>query len=165
MDNQPSKRRVDWGHIALILLIAVSSVLYLLDTRATSLNIGNIALVQPAAIIVVVLSLVVLAEAFPVREPQDDDPDAKATQRMELMRVGLLSAAFAVFVLSLEAIGFDLATLLFIAVGLFLCGERRLWLIAVFSLCFTGFVVFGYQQLVPESFPMMLPKLMQGAGG
>lgn len=165
METKQTGRRADWGHILLILIIAVSSVLYLLDARATSLNMGNLALVQPTALIVVILGLIVLAQAFPVKTPEDDDPQIRSTKRHELLRVGLLSAAFAVFVLSLQTVGFDLATLLFIGVGLYLCGERRLWVILVFSLCFTGFVVFGYQQLVPESFPMTLPKLMQGAEG
>lgn len=160
MDQSRSKPPIEWGHIVLILLISGSALAYLIDARSTSTATNNIALVQPAAIVVFILAAIVLAQAIrrPPADPDDAGPQDKSAsdKRLELIRVGLLAAAFGAFALSLESLGFDLATLLFIAAGLYLCGERRVWVIGLYSVLFTLIVVSGYQMLVPFPFPMMV---------
>ncbi len=152
MDRDNARRRVEWGHLVLLALIIGSAIAYLLDARATSTATNNIALVQPTSVFVFILGLLVLSQAFP--KTDGDDAETRASERAELIRVGLLAAAFGVFILSLETLGFDLATLLFVAGGLYLCGERRVWVIALYALLFTLIVVSGYQWLVPFPFPM-----------
>ncbi|WP_341214325.1 tripartite tricarboxylate transporter TctB family protein [uncultured Limimaricola sp.] len=151
-----SGRRIDWGHLALIALMAGCSLAYLIDARGTSLKTGNLALVQPAAIFVFILSAVVLSQAFPKRDPAEERPEIRAARRAETGRVALLAMAFGAFVFSLETLGFDLATFVFVACGLYLCGERRLWVIGLYALVFAYLVVTGYQMLVPYPFPMMV---------
>jgi hypothetical protein len=160
MDRSGHRRRIEWGHIALITIIAGSALAYLFDARATSTAANNIALVQPAAIFVLILAAIVLSQTLrkapDAAEADGADKKSPAEIRTELARVGLLAAAFGAFALSLETLGFDLATLLFVAMGLYLCGERRFWVIAVYSILFTLIVVTGYQFLVPFPFPMMV---------
>jgi hypothetical protein len=57
-------------------------------------------------------------------------------------------------VLSPEMVGFDVATFLFTAIGVYICGERRLWVIALFSAILTLVIIYGYQSLVPFPFPL-----------
>jgi hypothetical protein len=154
--SKPNGRRiVMWGHLALLGVMTVVVIGYLLDARATSLKINNLLLVQPAAILALILVALILPQVFP-KLPAADVPDKEDNRRarVEVARVGLLAAAFGLFVFSLEAVGFDVATFCFVAIGLYVCGERRLWVVGVYSAVFTALVVYGYQQLVPYPFPM-----------
>jgi hypothetical protein len=61
---------------------------------------------------------------------------------------------FAVYVLSLEWVGFDVGTVLFVASFLFLQGERRVtWLIA-YSLVFGILVALFFSYMLPYPMPM-----------
>ncbi|GAB4359476.1 MAG: hypothetical protein Kow00114_12420 [Kiloniellaceae bacterium] len=154
---QAGRRRVDWGHLALLLAICGVVAAYLLDARATSLKINNLLLVEPAAIIALILAAIVLPQCFP-RKSEDGDGElqAPAENWRNLAKIGALAAAFGAFALSLEAAGFDVATFLFVALGLYICGERKLWVIALFSAVFTLVIVYGYQMLVPYPFPLLI---------
>ena len=149
------RMRVDWGHLALLLLICGVVVAYLLGARATSLKINNLLLVEPAAIIALILAAVVLPQCFRRGAPEADDATAPPKENLrELGKVAALAAAFGAFALSLETVGFDVATFVFVALGLWICGERKLWVIALFSAVFTAIIVYGYQLLVPYPFPL-----------
>src|SRR3546814_11349528 len=70
---------VDWGHLALLLVICAVVIAYLLDARATSLKINNLLLVEPAAIIALILAAVVLPQCFRRKGPEDDPgPERKS---------------------------------------------------------------------------------------
>ncbi len=158
MKNPRTRPSVDWGHLALLAVISGVVIAYLLDARSVSLRTNNLLLVQPAAIIALALVALVLPQVFRRRDSavaaDGEDGKAAAPARGPLLPVAILGAAFAVFVFGMERIGFDVATFLFVAVGLWVCGERRLWLIAVFSAVFTAAVIYGYQLLVPYPFPL-----------
>ncbi len=145
---------VDWGHLALLTFISGVVLAYLLDARATSLKINNLLLVEPAAIIALIFVALVLPQCFRrVSEEKAAEPVRKETLS-ELGKVAALAAAFGAFVISLETVGFDVATFLFTAFGIYVCGERKLWLILLFSAIFTAVIVYGYQMLVPFPFPL-----------
>lgn len=157
MKDGSGRRAVDWGHLALLVVICTIVVAYLLDARATSLKMGNLLLVQPAAIVALVLAAMVLPQCFRRREPEPEDAapqEEKVKAPDDLLKVGLLAGAFGAMVFSLETVGFDVATFLFTAVGLWVCGERRLWVIGLFSAIFTAAIIYGYQMLVPYPFPL-----------
>lgn len=162
MKDRTAPIRVDWGHLALVLVICGVTVAYLWDARATSLKTNNLLLVQPGALLALGLALLVLPQCFRRTAPPAEAPTAadKAAARRELFaelgKVAALAAVFGAFVFSLETLGFDLATFLFTAFGLWVCGERKLWLIAIFSAVFTLLIVYGYQMLVPYPFPLAL---------
>lgn len=157
MKEQETRRVFVWGHFILLAVIVTIVVAYLLDARAESLKTNNLLLVQPAAILALILAALIVPQLFR-RLPEDAAPDAAArrAQTMELVRVGLMAAALGLFVFSLETVGFDIATFTFTAIGLWLCGERRLWLIGAYSAVFTALIIYGYQQLVPYPFPLTL---------
>jgi hypothetical protein len=142
---------VQWGHLALLLLIAGGVVAFLLDARATSLRINNLLLVQPAALIALVLAAIVLPQCF-VRRRETDETESAA----DLARVAALAACFGLLAFGMEFVGFDVATFLFMAVGLWLCGERRWWVVLLFSAVFTTLLIWGYGALIPFPFPLLV---------
>lgn len=159
MNNPKTRLAVDWGHLALLLVICAVVVAYLLDARATSLNTNNLLLVQPAAIVALILAALILPQCFRRREEGPEAEGAAPVSREswgELGKVAALAAAFGAFAISLETVGFDVATFVFTALGLYICGERRVWLIGLFSAVFTTVIVYGYQLLVPYPFPLLL---------
>jgi hypothetical protein len=151
---------VDWGHLLLLLFIGGWIAAYLIDTRATSLSINNLLLVQPTAIIGLILCLLVLPQCFrrigPARAAAIG-PEAEAARRRELgelAKIGLLAAAFGAFTSSLDFVGFDVSCWLFTAVGLYICGERRWWVVLLFTTIFTVLLIYGYRAMIPFPFPL-----------
>lgn len=150
-----SGRKVVWGHLILLTVIVGVIIAYLLDARATSLRVNNLLLVQPAAILGLILAAFVLPGIF----PRKDAPEASETAgetKGDLFRVFVLIAALAGLAFTLEIIGFDIATFLFMVVGLFICGERRWWVILSFSAIFTVFLIYGYGTITPFPFPLTI---------
>jgi len=157
MKEPKTRLKVEWGHLALLALICGVVIAYLLDARATSLRINNLLLVEPAAIIALVLAALVLPQCFRRRDEGAEEADAPARDSWtDLGKIAALAAAFGAFALSLETVGFDVATFLFTALGVYICGERRVWLIGIFSAVFTVAIVYGYQLLVPYPFPLLV---------
>lgn len=156
MNDPKSRLTVDWGHLALLLLIVGVVVAYLLDARATSLKPQNLLLIQPAAIAALILAALVLPQCFRRRPDGEEQAKQPRESLVELGKVAALAAAFGAFTISLETVGFDVATFVFTALGIYICGERRLWVIGLFSAVFTVAIVYGYQLLVPYPFPLQV---------
>ena len=155
MKDRDTRLVIYWGHLALLMFISGVVIAYLLDARATSLRINNLLLVEPAAIIALILVAAVLPQCFRRVSRADGADEPETTESLsELGKVGALAAAFGAFVLSPEIVGFDVATFLFTAIGVYICGERRLWVIALFSAVLTLVIIYGYQTMVPFPFPL-----------
>ncbi|MXQ14345.1 tripartite tricarboxylate transporter TctB family protein [Microvirga makkahensis] len=152
--------KVDWGHFLVATSIAAFSIAYLLDARATSLNIQNLLLVQPTALFVLLMYLLVLRQCIsvaegalvPSRSPEPDERAARDEERKGLGRIAALIAVFGVFAFTVEDIGYDVAGWVFTVVGLWICGERRIWVLAIFPAIFAIIVVLGFKMMVP--YPM-----------
>jgi purine-cytosine permease-like protein len=151
---------IDWGHLLLLLFIGGWIAGYLIDTRATSLATNNLLLVQPTAIIGLVLCLVVLPQCFHRADPAraaTATAEAAAERNRELGELGkiaLLAAAFGAFVSTLETVGFDVGCWLFTAIALYICGERRWWVVVLFTCLFTVLLIYGYRAMIPFPFPL-----------
>ncbi|MEX0584920.1 MAG: tripartite tricarboxylate transporter TctB family protein [Natronospirillum sp.] len=159
------KIQVDWGHLLVATLIVAACVWYLFDARGTSLRTSNLIFIQPGVIFAIILYFLVLPQCFRVVTDGDVEPeetsDEPGEEKQDLtprqfLRVASLAAAFGVFVFSMEAIGFDVAAWLFVTVGLFIAGERRAWVLAVFPLVFAALIVYGYSMLIPYPFPTLI---------
>lgn len=151
MATPKGKLTVMWGHLVLLAVIGTVVVAYLLDARATSLNTNNLLLVQPAALLAVALVVFVLPQCFRRVAPQDAPPPERLG---DLGKVAALAAAFGALALTLEVVGFDVATFVFMVVALFICGERRWWLNLGFSSVFTTLLIYGYGAVIPFPFPL-----------
>lgn len=142
-----------WGHLALLAVIVGLVIFYWLDTRSVSLRPTNLLMIQPAAIFALVMAALVVPQCFRrVPEGEDADPESLSS----LGRVFILMASFVAFAVSLERVGFDVGTFVFMVVALFICGERN-WLLNLgFSAVFTVFIVWGYGAITPFPFPLTL---------
>lgn len=145
---------IQWGHLALLLTIAAIVVAYWLDARATSLRPNNLMLVQPASLLALALVLAVLPQCFVRRSAEAGEDGEDGESLGDLGRVGALAACFGAFAIGLERVGFDVSTFLFMAAALWLCGERRWWVVLGFSAIFTALLIWGYGALIPFPFPL-----------
>jgi magnesium-transporting ATPase (P-type) len=148
---------IDWGHLLTVLSIAAWVLWYLADLRSVSLDLENTLLVQPVGILLLVLIIAVLPQCF----HSEELPESLKPEVMDAHSIGkvlLLMLAFVGLVCCMFWIGFDIAVLLFCALGLAICGERRWWVMLVFSTLCSVIMVKGYQILAP--FPM--PNLILG---
>lgn len=149
------KRRIVWGHLLLLTAIVGVVIAYLLDTRAASLRVNNLLLVQPASILALILAALVLPGIFPRSETTEDETEKKETTG-DLVRIFLLIVALAGLAFSLETIGFDIATFVFMVVALAICGEKRWWVNLGFSAAFTVALIYGYGSITPFPFPLTI---------
>lgn len=152
---------VDWGHLAFITLLGGGVFFYLLDTRAVSLKINNILLVQPLSLFALVLYALIVPQCFrradaePVPETLLDDPLAPTLpkERIALIKIGLLGLSLGVFVFVLNTIGFDIAIWAFALATMLICGERRPVPLLVYPLAVSLVAVYGFRALMP--YPMV----------
>jgi hypothetical protein len=147
------RRVIAWGHLLLLAVIGAVVLAYLLDARATSLRANNLLLVQPAAVLALILVALIVPQCFRQVRPGEEAPLEPWT---DLAKVGALSAAFGAFVVSLEMVGFDVSTIAFMVIALFICGERRWWVNLLFSAVFTVLLIYGYGAIIPFPFPLAI---------
>lgn len=149
------KRR--FADLAVVLVLAGMSALYGFDAVRASTHIYNLILVLPLTLLVLGLCVAQLVATLRSPEPEAERPESPG----DAWRVMLL---FTLYVLSLDWLGFDVGTCLFIAAFLFMHGERRwLWLIA-YSLAFAFLVTFFFRQMLPYPMPTLVVGLTGGGG-
>jgi len=154
MSEKSGRLVVMWGHLALIVVLSAAIIWFWLDVRAVSLRPTNLLMIQPASIFALLMAALVVPQCFR-RVPEGEEADLPESLGA-LGRVFALMATFVVFALSLETVGFDVATFVFLVVALFICGERN-WLLNLgFSTVFTVFIVWGYGSITPFPFPLTL---------
>jgi|GEM_PF-276661 len=148
---------IDWGQLLLLAFIGGWILVFLLDARSTSLSVHNLLLVEPAAIIGLLLCVAVLPQCFRRRAVSVATEEALAKrrrERAELANIALLAAAFGAFVSTLETVGFDVGCWLFTAVAIYICGERRWWVNLSFTTVLTLVLIYGYRAMIPFPFPL-----------
>jgi len=125
------KDRIDFPEAGLVSFFLLISCWYLTDAYKASSSTENLLLILPAATTVMILCIWILSRVFFKSSKQKVKTDSEEEKKPEKKKVSILGAMIilAVFVLSMDWIGFDSATFLFIAALMFLQGERRpLWL-------------------------------------
>jgi hypothetical protein len=160
--------RMHWGHFAVLTGMAAASTWYLSDARSVSLSINNLILVQPVAILVLLLYLFILPQCL-VAENDDGGEAARAVALEDVpqlesfpvpegrfgsaVRVISLSLALVFYVSFYERVGFDIASFLFIAVCGFICGERSPIRLLVFAPLGAVLLVYAGRLLVAVPIP------------
>ncbi|WP_026380454.1 tripartite tricarboxylate transporter TctB family protein [Afifella pfennigii] len=152
--NRSHRIVVNWGHLALLAVIGSVIAAYLLDTRATSLRVNNLLFVQPAALIGLLLVLLVVPQCFR-RRPAGAEAEP-AQPLSHLAKAAGLMAALVALALSMERIGFDVATFCFLLAALRLCGERNWFVNLGYSAVFTAILIYGYGTIIPFPFPLTI---------
>jgi hypothetical protein len=138
-------------------------VWYSIDTYGASASIQNLIFVAPATAVVVLLYLILLAQAAIGRrngEPAADDAEGERRGGMptgdEVLRPLALMAFLGAYAFLLPVIGFDVATALLIGGGLIVLGERRPLFVIAYSLGFAGVVVAAFKYMLTLDMPTLV---------
>lgn len=158
VEGGAARQPVAWGQLALATLLAGIAAAYLFEARGVSRSPDNLLLLQPTAIIVLVLYVLLAIGCFrraPVRAADAEavETEVAAETWAETLRSGAMVASFGVFILTLELVGYDVAIWAFTTLGLYVCGERNKVALLVFPPVFTALMVLGFRALVPYPFP------------
>jgi hypothetical protein len=153
MRSAPSSG-IEWGHLALVLLFAALTAAYLYDSWSASSALENLILIAPGSMVALGLCAIIIIGIFRGQSSRAYDiprtsPDEPWVVRH---RVTIYIVLFGLYALGLETVGYDLATILFVAAALVLHGERRPVPLTAFSLGFSGIVVWAFKAML--SFPM-----------
>ena len=150
-----SRRRI--ADLVVLFVLAGMAVLYCYDAVRASTHIYNLILVLPLTVLVLAICIAQFVTAIAAGEPESGSVDSLG----DAWPVMLL---FALYVLSLNWLGFDIGTCLFTGAFLYVQGERRWpWLIG-YSVAFAFIVTFFFQQMLPYPMPTLLVGLTLAGG-
>lgn len=145
-------RKLDRNRLAdlfVLLVLAGLVAVYGVDAFRASSHILNLILVLPVTVIVLVLCAI----QFVVEVPRVREATATAEPVRDVVPV---MALFAGYVISLEWLGFDVGTFLFIAAFLWVHGERRWPWIAGYALAFSLSMASFFSTMLPYPMPMLI---------
>src|SRR3546814_3213043 len=123
--------------LSLVLLFAAVTIAYLADAWTASGGLRNRGLLVPVSALslmlcaLVVVDVVRRARAAPEVVPQEESPAPVGQSFIDRYKPAVLMALFALYVLTLPWLGFDVGSAVFVAAALVMDGERRLWLIEI----------------------------------
>jgi Na+-driven multidrug efflux pump len=160
-------KRIDWGHVAFVLFIAGTVAWYFADAYRASGSIKNMILIAPASGLALLLCAIILVQDFrqalaappeSAPRPKAEGKPAAATKegRHDARRAIAFIVVFGLYVGLLEVIGYDVATVLFIAAAMVMNGERRVLPIVGFSVVFGGLAVWLFGLLLPYPMPTLV---------
>lgn len=158
------KARFNFPELGLASFFLILACWYFLDAYRASSSTENMLLILPAAAVVIGLCLwiiiTILYNDSRSSSAQSLDEEKKPSEKSEKKPVSVLGAMFilACFVLSMDWIGFDVATFLFMSALMFLQGERRFIWLGGFSLIFAVLVSLFFEYMIPYPMPMLLGR-------
>lgn len=129
-----------------ILCLAAFVLWYAFDTHNASSSLENTILILPIAAITLCFCIY---EFFTQKEE-----DFEANKKEDVLSVIPVMVLFTLYVLTLELLGFDMGTVIFLGLFLFFHGERRLpWLIG-YSLVYGFLIAYFFSMMLPYPMPM-----------
>jgi putative tricarboxylic transport membrane protein len=135
--------------LLVLLVLASLVILYGYDTYTASRDVLNLILVLP--VIAIVFSLCLVQFVIELRDVKAETP-----VRESVADVAPVIGLFVAYVLTLQWLGFDIGTMLFVAAFLWLHGERRWhWLIGYSMSLSFGLALF-FSAMLPYPMPMLL---------
>ena len=136
----------------MLLVLASLALLYCYDAISASTHIYNLIMVVPLTGLVVVLCAVQFAVRLRTPAPA-------ATGIEPVSDVLPVMALFAAYVASLNWIGFDAGTALFVGIFLWRQGERRLGWLLGYALSFALLMTTFFARMLPYPMPTLLPVI------
>ncbi|MGO3057861.1 tripartite tricarboxylate transporter TctB family protein [Halomonas sp. AOP43-A1-21] len=130
------------------LVLAITGFITWSATQAST-TMNNLVVVAPSALIVGLLSIGIVASLLLKPAPESS---SSSTNKSSIWSDILLLAGFAAFCFALTTVGFDVATFIFVWVGVLMCGSKGKWQPPLYALVFTVFLVKGFGSLFP--YPM-----------
>ncbi|KAA0013779.1 tripartite tricarboxylate transporter TctB family protein [Billgrantia pellis] len=142
----------DYGDLLVLMALAGFTLWYLMDAIRVSSAVQNLLLILPLSF--VVLAIVLLEVVLRLkdgtlfqRQGEEGEP---------LFRTLPVVGLFAAYVISLATLGFDVATVVFVALFLLLKGERNWLLLGGYSLVFGFGVAFFFAEMLPYPMHMLV---------
>ncbi len=135
--------------IFVVATIALFVSWYLFDAYTASSHIINLIMVLPLSIIVLILCVAELVNQ--VRQPKKDFETPESVRDV-LPVIGL----FTFYIVSLHWLGFDVGTSIFVALFLWLHGERRAHWALGYGITFGFLVALFFSNMLPYPMPMLI---------
>jgi hypothetical protein len=137
----------------LLVLVGLASFVlwYLVGTYNASSHILNLILVLPITLIALALCLFEFAWQLLGGRPSEE-----SDQPEPVRSVAPVISLFAVYVLTLKWLGFDVGTALFVSAFLWLHGERRLRWNVGYAICFAVLVSLLFARALPYPMPLLV---------
>lgn len=145
--NIVNKTRV--ADLVVLLVLAGLVILYGFDTYKASSDVLNLILVLP--VISIVLALCTAQFVIELRDIKGEAP-----ARDSVADVAPVIGLFAAYVLTLEWLGFDIGTTLFMAAFLWRQGERRWHWLVGYSISLGFGLAFFFSAMLPYPMPMLI---------
>lgn len=146
--------RIALPHLALLLISTAAAIWLNWSAISASSTLYNLIIVIPAGLLVLALVVgIALSQWRSPAEPKQGERENTGTALGDLALIAL----FALLCFGMTRFGFDIATFLFIWVGVIACGERNLWRPPLFAAVMTLVLVKGLGQLFP--YPLTLTVL------
>ena len=143
------KRSIDYADMTVLLVLTGLVVLYGLDSVRASTHVLNLIFVLPVTVIVLTLCLLQFIRQLLGRSGDVTIAESAA-------RVLPVMILFSTYVLTLNWLGFDVGTMLFIGVFLWLHGERRIpWLFG-YAIAFGMLMALFFSMMLPYPMPMLI---------
>ena len=135
--------------LGVLVILAALVVLYCVDSVQASRSIYNLIFVLPVGILVLLLCAGQFVMGVRTLHEEGEQPEPIT----DVLPVILL---FAGYVLSLHWLGFDVGTIVFIGLFLWLHGERRLPWLAAYAISFGILVALFFSMMLPYPMPMLI---------
>ena len=138
-----------WLDIAVLVVLIIFTAWYLYDSYTASTHIMNLILVLPLAGLIIALCTFELIRQVvkPTAPPEDQET---------ISSVAPVILLFGAYVLSLNWLGFDVGTFLFVASFLWINGEKRIHWILAYSVVFAAVTALFFSKMLPYPMPMLL---------
>lgn len=145
---------IQWGHLAFLLGTLGFLGYYLLDSWQAQASVSNLIFILPVTLLCV-FTVIVIGAALLRRKATETGQDEQDGDENFLPLV-LSVALFAMYVVLLPRIGFDVGTFIFIALVLVVLGERRPVFIGIYALAFSVLTVLGFKAMIPTNIPTLI---------
>lgn len=149
--------RVEWGHLAFVGAAAAFCVWYWLDARSASTSVQNLLLIQPAAVLALILCVAIAPGAVHIERDAPRGSEARAGSfDVREWRGVIVAGLLALYVAAVLHAGFDLATFVFLAAAMYVLGERR-WLYLIgYSAVFALAMSYAFKVMLSVPVPTLL---------
>lgn len=156
MEKEHVMRRISTSHLIFLVLISACAVFLNWSAITASPTLFNLIIIAPSGALVLILALYILYITIKTPTEVTSDAATKLAAKKALIGDVILLATFAIFCLSLTTVGFDVATFLFVWLGIVLGGERNWFIPPIFAAIFTFALTKGFGSLFPFPMPLMV---------
>ena len=167
LNNQNRSNKEQAGNLAVLLALFLYTAWYLWDTWQASTQIYNLIFVLPLTVSILLLCLLTFLKELLVADSTAQDVseapeestktagsiETEESTRTETFKVVLL---FVGYVVTLPWLGFDVGTFIFIALFLYLAGEKKWQWALGYSLVFAFSSALFFSYMLPYPMPLLL---------